>query len=463
MIKFAEIHITELTDYQKLLDIVSHSHIDNHVIEKLKKYVGNKCDTVLVEYPYYDNEYLSNYYGHYSQKFAKYDKACYRIHFEKGKEYYGYMVLRPTPPETKFGKTYLVPQFLINKKAFLMLAPFLSHIYGQRQIIKCFPWKRQEGDISCCAHTATWAVLKYFGNKYTNYCDTTIGDVVDKVVTDKGRKTPTIGLTPFQVSEIFKSYNFSPLIIEQAYDYSFFDEVLTYVESGIPMVGFFNLSMGRHAVALIGHGDVDYNLAIQEYANSSGIILSTRLIKSVFVMDDRYFPYREVPKALPTSHDDVDYGMNQMEYAVIPLYKRMLLTYKDVYIRMLAWVKSGDLNFGELPVCRIYLTSSNSLKRKTIENTSMVKIMRDIIVSLSMPKFVWCIDFASIELYKGKKTEGRIIVDATASTNDKEPWILMHDSSILFYKDYDDDSDKVIKVSGLFKPYDMYINNLEEV
>ena len=452
MIQFTEIRIDDESDYSKLLEVVKLSHIDGDVIDKLVKYVGKKCDTVLVEYPYYDNEYLSNYYEHYSQKFKKYDKACYRIHFESGNDYFGYMVLRPTPTRTKCGKTYLSPKFLLSNRAFLMLSSFSSHIYGQEQTIDCFPWKRQEGDVSCCAHTATWAVLKYFGNKYKNYYDTTIGEIVDKVKNDNGRKTPTLGLTPFQVSELFKTYNFSPLIIERKDDFSFYDEVLSYIESGIPMVGFFNLLDDRHAVAMIGHGEVDYDLAVLDHTDdNSGVILSTRLIKSIYVMDDRYFPYMEVPKGLPTSDDDVEYGMTQMEYAVIPLYRRMMLTYKDVYARMCAWVKSKELNFGELPVCRIYLTSSNSLKNKAMFNSTMPKKIRDIILSLSMPKFVWCIDFAEVDLYKNNKTSSRIIVDATASTNDQEPWILMHDSSTMFFKDYDyDDSNKIIAVEGNF-------------
>lgn len=156
MIKFSEIQIHNKNDYQELKKQIKSTHIDNFVIERLEKYLGIKCDTVLVEYPYYDSDYLSNYYSHYAQKFRKYDKACYRVHFEFKNEYIGYTVLRPTSDETKFGKTYLNPQLLLKNKAYLMLGDFKAHIHGQEQLIRCFPWKRQEGDISCCAHTATW-------------------------------------------------------------------------------------------------------------------------------------------------------------------------------------------------------------------------------------------------------------------------------------------------------------------
>ncbi len=464
MIQFSELEITCLNDYKKLRRMVKCSHIDSEVIEKLQRYVGDRCDRLLVEYPYYDNEYLSNYYVHYAQKFKKYDKACYRIHFEKKENYFGYIVLRPTPEGTKFGKTFLIPKFLLKKKAYLIQHKFRSHIHGQLREIECFPWKRQEGDISCCAHTATWEVLKYFGNKYTNYCDTTIGDIVNKVKSDKGRETPTLGLTPFQVSEIFKAYNFSPIIIEKKEDFSFFDEVLAYVESGLPMVGFLKMDPENHAVAIIGHGKVDYESACDEIFDvDSGVIMSTRLIKSIFVMDDRYFPYLEVTTSLPTQNGAIDYNVFQLQYVVIPLYKRMQLTYSQVYNRMITWIKAGDFDFGEKPVCRIYLTSANSLKQHAMSNETMSNELRERLVSLSLPKFVWCIDFADMNLYKSGKTSGRIIVDATASTLEKEPWILKHDSNKIRYKDYDKSDKRILKVKVDIAPYDMYKNNLKEV
>lgn len=467
MIKFSEIQIHNKNDYQELKKQIKSTHIDNFVIERLEKYLGIKCDTVLVEYPYYDSDYLSNYYSHYAQKFRKYDKACYRVHFEFKNEYIGYTVLRPTSDETKFGKTYLNPQLLLKNKAYLMLGDFKAHIHGQEQLIRCFPWKRQEGDISCCAHTATWSVLKYFGNKYKNYADTTIGEIVNAVKNDRGRKTPTLGLTPNQVSDIFKEYDFSPLIIGKDNDLFFIDEILAYVESGLPMVGFFNIAPNTHAVAIMGHGEINYDMLVepimQEIVDEkSGVILNTKLIKSIYVMDDRIFPYMEVPKDLPTISDDVKYSMFQMDYAVIPLYSRMQLTYKDVYNRMITWVKSGELKFGDRPVCRIYITSSNSLKQSAMNSDKMNKYVKDVLISLSLPRFVWCIDFADIDSYKKNLITGRIIIDTTSATMEREPWILQHDSNKLKYKDYDNDARRIMQIECEIEPYDMYIHNLQE-
>ena len=138
MIKFSEIQIHNKNNYQELKKQIKSTHIDNFVIERLEKYLGIKCDTVLVEYPYYDSDYLSNYYSHYAQKFRKYDKACYRVHFEFKNEYIGYTVLRPTSDETKFGKTYLNPQLLLKNKAYLMLGDFKAPEPRTRTFLSCF-------------------------------------------------------------------------------------------------------------------------------------------------------------------------------------------------------------------------------------------------------------------------------------------------------------------------------------
>ena len=49
MIKFSEIQIHNKNDYQELKKQIKSTHIDNFVIERLEKYLGIKCDTVLVE------------------------------------------------------------------------------------------------------------------------------------------------------------------------------------------------------------------------------------------------------------------------------------------------------------------------------------------------------------------------------------------------------------------------------
>lgn len=466
MIKITIVSIQKENDYDELKKIVPPNLIDDKVIYCLKKYIGRKCDTIQVEYPYYDSDYLSTYYSHYAQKFKQYSKKCCRLHLEANEKYYGYITLRPSIEGTKLGKTYIEPELLLYKDAYLMISNFTAHVIGQKLEIRCFPWKRQQTDVSVCAHTAVWTVIRYFGNKYKNYADTTIGDIVEKVENDWGRKTPSLGLNLVQISDLFKQYGLSPLIIggDKTSSKIFIDEVISYIESGLPVVGF--LSPQDHAISIIGHGEIDYdkldNLDDEPdlLDKNANVIPHSKLINSLYVMDDRYFPYREMSKGLPDKYSDLEYGINELYYAVVPLYNRMQLSYRDVYDRMVVWLKDEEMKWEKINVCRIYITSANSLRKKAIMSDTMPQILKDIIQTLSLPKFVWCIDLAGIENYKKGLTSGRIIVDTTSATLEQEPWIMRHDMYKVQYKDYDEDPNFVISKEEDLKPYNIYENNL---
>lgn len=469
MINITVVTIQREEDYNKLRDVVQPHLIDDAVIKNLIKYIGTRCDTIQVEYPYYDSDYLSAYYSHYAQKFKKYKKTCCRLHLESNKNYYGYITLRPSVEGTKFGKTYIDPELLVDKNAYLMLSSFTAHVIGQKLEIRCFPWKKQQTDVSVCAHTALWTIIRYFGNKYKNYADTTIGDIVEKVENDWGRKTPSLGLTLVQMSNVLKYYGFSPLVICEGNntDFKISEEVIAYVESGLPVLGF--LGTQDHAISIIGHGEINYD-RVERFEETpdlldkkANVISHAKLIDSFYVMDDRFFPYREVPIQLPDKENEVDYGMNELRYALIPLYNRMQLTYRDVYARMISWLGAKEMNWEEINVSRIYITSANSLRQRAMESSTMPQILKDIIQTLSLPKFVWCIDLAGIENYKKGLTSGRIIVDTTGATLEKEPWIMRHDMNEVQYKDYDEDPEVVISKKGCINPYQIYENNLKHI
>lgn len=468
MISFQEIQIKEIGDYDQLYDKILPYALDQFVVERLKQYLNLKCKKILIEYPYHDKDYLSTYYCYYSKKFRGFQKKCYRLHI-LGKEdrYFGFIVLRPTVTGTRIGTTCLAPQLLLRDRSYIILGTFEAHILGSTKKISCFPWMMQETDISVCAHVAAWTILRYYGMKYHNYADTVMGDIIQKIQDNLGRKTPSSGLTPIQVSDLFKEYGFSPIIRGRNQDCSnvFLDEVIAYVESGIPTVGF--LSPKQHAVSIIGHGRVAYEiLDSSEHIErirkkDTGIILHSSLISSLIVMEDNYFAYREVTKNLPDQKSDVDYNLFELAYTVVPLYEKMQLVYNEVYARYVSLVEAKVMDWEDTKVSRIYITSSNSLKREAARTQEMCSVLKQTILQLTMSKFVWCIDIAGIDNYKKGLTSGRIIIDSTCSTQEKEPWLLIHDSKEIRY--YDEDKDENYSLQCEIPPYSIYINNLEKV
>lgn len=473
MIEFKSIEISDISSYEKLEKIVPEFLIDDEVIDALKNGLALHCNKIMVEYPYYDSDYLSTFYIHYSQKLKSFGKKCCRLHVLKDDNYYGYIVLRPTPVGTKLGRTLIDPRLLINQTAYIALFDFKAHIAGNSLEISSFPWKSQETDIAVCAHTATWTILRYFGNKFKNYPDTSIGEIVDFVNNDWGRKTPSIGLNPVQVSDIFKNYKFSPLILqcEKEVDDKFVDEVMAYIESGIPMVGF--LYPRRHAISIIGHGKINKDILddpvlVQNIIDpETEVVQHSRLISDFYVMDDNLFPYKRMNIGWADSSSGTEYGSAELQYCVVPLYDRMQLVYNEVNAKFMSWMREKVMDWERPCVSRIYITSANSLKNEALNSKDMNSELIDVIINLSLPKFVWCIDLASFSEYKSGLTSGRIIIDTTAPTLDEQPWILRHDKNKIEFRDVDKDmysSDvshcEVIMTS--IKPYKIYTHNLKE-
>lgn len=473
MITFKSITIQDTNSYEQLMEVVPEFLIDEDAVDSLKIGLGMHCDKIMVEYPYYDSDYLSTFYIHYAQKLKHYEKKCCRLHILKDDEYYGYIVLRPTSVGTKLGRTLIDPRLLIDQTAYIALFRFKAHVAGNSLEICSFPWKSQETDISVCAHTATWTILRYFGNKFKNYADTSIGEIVDYANNDWGRKTPSIGLNPVQVSDIFKNYKFSPLILqcEKDVDDKFVDEVMAYIESGLPMVGF--LYPRRHAISIIGHGKINKDILDDPVLVKSiidpetEVVPHARLISDFYVMDDNLFPYKRMNIGWANSDSGTEYGSAELQYCVVPLYARMQLVYNEVNAKFMSWMRERVMDWERPCVSRIYITSANSLKSEALNSEDMNEELVDLIINLSLPRFVWCIDLASFDEYKKELTSGRIIIDTTAPTLDEQPWILRHDRNKIEYRDVDKDMYKADithceTIMTNITPYKLYQHNLEK-
>lgn len=140
MISFNRININTLDDYKKLSTFVDDTHIDDIAINTLRDHLGTNISSIIVEWPYYDRDYLSSYYIHHSKKLKEYSKYCYRLHFiSKENEYIGYSLLRPVMPGRHLGRTYLDPKIVIKDHAALISGKYSSHFLGEKFEILGFP------------------------------------------------------------------------------------------------------------------------------------------------------------------------------------------------------------------------------------------------------------------------------------------------------------------------------------
>lgn len=195
------------------------------------------------------------------------------------------------------------------------------------------------------------------------------------------------------------------------------------------------------------------------------VVSHAKLVSDFYVMDDNLFPYKKMKLGWADCQSDVEYGAAELKYCVVPLYARMQLVYNEVYARFKTWMKEKVMDWETPCVSRIYITSANSLKSEALQTIDMNEQLVDVILNLSLPRFVWCIDLANFQEYKSGLTSGRIIIDTTAPTLDEEPWILRHDKNGIEYIDIDDlifSSKNCHYIKTSITPYKMYQHNLIE-
>lgn len=461
MITYEDITISEIDDYDKILEklpIQCHRNpYQQKWIEELKNKVGLKCTNLWLEYPYYDSEYLSSYYGFYVKKFRDIGKKCMRIHFfceadDATMKYKGYITVSPIKHYVNLSKSYLSPELLLTEKAFIMLSSFKANLCGQQQHIQAFPWMHQQKDFSMCAHIAAWSILKFMSNEHSGYRNVNIGEVIESVPEQVNRKLPSHGLSLYQIAEIFKRHGITPVIVqkEKGKENEFYRELLCYIESGVPVVA--SMDAKSHSIAIIGHGEVD----IEKLNTMSGLVDNSLLVASLIGSDDNQLPYVSIP--FNKQNSEAEYTAKDIDFIIIPLYNRVHQEYKVLYQRVKLYLETENLNINSDSVIRIFLASANALKSSALEDEEMNEILKDLVIRLEMPKLVWCVELSEYESYKRRKINARMIIDSTAADGEITPWLLVHDKEKIRYLD----NEQWCEIAEEILEYNMYQKNLKE-
>ena len=458
MIQFEILEIATINDFNILnskLNAIFVNASHHKLIEDLKSRIGTACKSLIIEYPYRDYDFSSVYSSFYVKKYREVSRDCVRIHLfsnnELSQEFYkGFIVVRDSIIDSR-GRALLDPKFLIQqRKAYIVRTEMKANIAGTPFVIDTFPWMAQDTDIAICAHIAIWSIVNYYANRYPFYKMSSIGQISEATPQYLGRKTPSEGLNLLQISDLLSLNGFHPLIIAKRslVDIDFFRAVYAYIESGIPLVS--AMTKKEHAVAIIGHGEI----------NEEGILQSTELIISVadhvneyIISDDNELPFTMIEK------DGSSYTFNDLDHVIVPLYEKMYLNASIVYTRVTGLLESQVLNIEEHCVLRVYLTSVRSLKREVANNGSMNVDLKNILLTLPLPQFVWCADICTKDEYSSGLTSARIIIDSTAGTYENDPWLLMHDGQKIIFRDGQNNNQLDVVIDA----YDMYINNLKEV
>ncbi|MBA4391149.1 MAG: hypothetical protein C0399_09440 [Syntrophus sp. (in: bacteria)] len=440
---------------------------------------------VLIEYPYVDNVFRDSYYFYFSSKHRTYERNCIRLSFFDGlmnldsfrdgklsetikDKFLGICVIRPTYPQF-FGKTMLSPKALKNQSFVSCLGRKTFSVNGFKLPVFSFPHSSQDGEYITCAETSVWSVMEYFGNKYAEYNPVLPSQIVATLSGPASeRMVPSRGLTINQISFTFKDFGFGARVYaKEAYknNEDDFKRILSfYIESGIPViVGLQNEHIG-HAVVLIGHeipikDDLgDQNVSFELENTRVGIIDTADFQKDYVVIDDNFPPYQSCSFAQPACYyDDIKFKTLQIVSFVVPLYPKIYLeAFEGHKLAIEILDKLIKPNVTDPIVLRFFLTSSRSLKTRIAADANADDILKELIISKTMPKFIWVAELSDSRLYAGDKANGLILLDATGRGSIEDVLFAVFQGKIYISKD----NQYTIYDVGI-KPFGIFRNNLK--
>jgi hypothetical protein len=376
--------------------------------------------------------------------------------------YLGSIVLRPTEVAT-LGRTLLSPKAVKGFKGYICQTEFENNLNGVSLKVKTFPHIMQDTDVTICAHAVCWMIARYYSERYTLYPERLTFDIATAVTdVSSGRTIPSRGITLGQVSEILTSVGFqTEVFVRDLYeDTSFFYDILySYVESGIPVVAAMNGK--EHAVAIIGHGPVQSAVTTANATNPPPEFLNARhCSQSLVINNDNCLPFHYL-----AANDQIqtNYKLNDVDGFVVPLYEKMYLAADNVLKIYPKWVTGNLVKLKRTLtyITRVFMTSSKSYKRSVAASKSMDPVFREAQLDLPLPKFIWIVELAEPSVYDKKQVNYRWILDATANSYEKYPFLLIHDDEKMIINDraY---SDKIynIQLPNGIVPFDLFENNL---
>lgn len=460
--------------FQELKHHIPGDYLDKHVERLLCDNILPKCSMISVEYPYYDPDYLSTYYIYYIKKFRQFRKECCRIIFfgrDNGR-CIGYITLRPVATEHRIGKSYLDPSIFAKQNEYIIGGQYTIHYEGEEAEVFATPYMQQEGAVAVCAHVALWETIRV-GAASAQCSNYTMGEIVELVKSPHERKIPSRGLTAEQISAILLSVGFSSTIIRRevafpgrgssSNDDVFFQELIAYIDSGIPVICISEPLM--HSVLACGRVCVNANKLYTEsishlyeqfpriYEQSPGrrktedtdIIMESELVEGIVVNDDNEWPYHVLSRMPNAQNDSIQRltNLRQITCCIIPLYHRIQLPFTDaknvaLFLykkgtrsndRKYVWRENAHNSTNDCTVMRLYLTTANKYKQWIKECVEQKYLTNEFLALLGIayPRYVWIAEMASAKECQTGMCSGFIVLDSTCTVTDPNICIVLAD------------------------------------
>ncbi|MGX5688333.1 hypothetical protein [Arcticibacter tournemirensis] len=490
------INITSLVVKQEnFLDAIKQLIVDRYAVtsDVVDKSVKNISDYIkdfhdslwfVIEHPYVDKFYRDTYYHYYSSKLGDYSRDSIKVSAFKEevkseqfrdaastdflKEHYlGFFTIRPTFPSV-IGRSVLAPQVFQHHNFICCKTGFNVTADGVKFVAAGFPHSSQDAETISCAETTIWSIVEYFSHKYPIYkpvLPSDINSAINRYSVE--RLIPSKGLSATLISYALKEFGFAVKIYARKSYGSNFDPILkTYIESGIPVVGAMSNNLGiGHAFNIIGrelpsHAAID-NIQVTEVANGGNLNISdyySMPLNYVFI-DDNYPPYQ-----LTTINNPSGYYTNpkwqgcEISMFIAPLYPKIYLeadTARKLANSFVKQFKTLNLLTRSDVVTKTFLTSSRSYKEYVALKSGLGSDAQELLISTSLPKFIWVTELSDKDHLKQDRCFGVIILDATEPRQEGVVATLLEGK----YLSYDFSKFNIIDIP--LQPFFVYNSNLK--
>ena len=424
--------------------------------------------TILVETEYVDKVYRDSYYALYSTKLREYSRNCVRISFFRPdfnesteinvrnieiikNAYLGFLVIRPLV-ECCIGRNVISPA--AKKTAcsdmHICTANIPSTCLGIRMQAIGFPHSSQDGEMMSCAETTVWAILEYFGNKYSDYRPVMPSDILATLKPFAyERQLPSGGLSFEQISVALKSQGFGCKVYEHSNP--MFKELFTcYIESGIPLAVCIQTKSFGHAVVCVGRNQTDRHVISQAgkcYMDGREYYFWNKSIDNFIFNDDNYPCYQPTTFNAPTSYyKSQEWSSGIITHFIVPLHSKVYLD-AELAIKASNYLAIKKMQVPEKSVIRTFLASNRAYREYIVKNTDMTEEEKIIYLQIDMPKFVWVTEISDMASFFANKVNSLILLDATGSNIDNEGY-----SSLLFFQNNG--------IGTFFNKKDRWFNNI---
>jgi hypothetical protein len=398
--------------------------------------------TYIFEYPYVDRHYRDTFYFYHSAKFEEFCRNCIRVHlFSKysgttlndiitmsdadKEKYRGFFIVRPLP-RFPLGRSLISPQAFKNKNIVCCLMKSKVSLFGQKLDAFGFPHIAQDTETHTCAESSLWSLFEYLGNRYIQYLPLLPSQIIHKLSSvSSHRSLPSIGLTINEISKCLHDNGCECIIdsVSGSSDNSSIDEfrwhlLKIYIESGIPVyIALEDDKKGYgHAVLIIGHEEKYDHIAFELTDSETWKDVSS-FEKNMVIIDDNMPPYQ-----IGTLKEPILYNKDyKITHYFVPLPKHTNLDAQRAYFLCKEVFDDeyvGLKIFGEKWLTRLFLTGSQSFKNFLLEHSGIDKDIKQYLVFLSLPKFIWVCEIFEAENFGQKKIcSGILIIDATGSNS----------------------------------------------